>query len=724
MRGELVQFFIGQYGLQVGNAVWELACAENGLDCSGSPQDKSFPLDDHGVQTLFSQTPSGKFVPRCALIDTEPTVIDEIRIGHYRSLFNPQNLVSGWEDSASNFARGYYRNARKILQPTLEVTRRLVEACDDLQSFVFHQSHTGGTGSGFTASLLENLHDEYTKKIRFSISLLPSDAMSTCIVEAYNTLLSCHVPNQYIDFTILTDNKALLTACVERIGIWKPTMYHLNRVQAQVVSGVVSPLLFKSQLSAGLPELLTNLVPYPEAHLIIGSLSPLRGGINTNYEALSCCEITEQAFRTQNQLLSSPAAYQPTYLSCCLLYRGGVTAKHINNAIIKLKKSGNLPWVDWCPTGFKVAVSNQPMTVVPSSCIGQTDCSLLMLHNSTRIIPALSHVLDEFRMLFSRRAFVHWYTTEGMDEAQFIEASLSLAQIRDEYIQFQRPNMMGDLRDKETSNLKSPEVKQETAQMKNFSASPNPRPRDHTSTGSLGNTAPQGRQLSKSAYYNERLETSITSSEDPLAKYIQLDAEFLKDYLKNISYHSSLDPNSYKAVRDSTLDVISEAPLTSAISDHPSDHCPTIGSSSTAEETDVPSTSRLPRASSSSTSEGITTKKPRKRSTCLKRKQPTVPEQYWHSDRDKLISSFPNTSREFPSSLKRGKKLFNRQNSNDPKEHLSTNKCASTPVHQVEIDCSHSGDNTDSSPIESLQPSVCIVETKGVSDAVEATVFL
>ncbi|TGZ72184.1 hypothetical protein CRM22_002246 [Opisthorchis felineus] len=629
MGGELVQFFIGQYGLQVGNAVWELACAENGLDCSGCPQDKSVHLDDHGVQTLFTQTPSGKFVPRCALIDTEPTVLDEIRIGHYRNFFNPQNMVGGWEDSASNFARGYYRNAQKILQPTLEVTRRLVEACDDLQSFVFHQSHSGGTGSGFTASLLEKLHDEYTKKIRFSISLLPSDAMSTCIVEAYNTLLSCHVPNQHIDFTILTDNKALLAACVERIGVWKPTMHHLNRVQAQVVSGVLSPLLFKSQLPADLPELLTNLVPYPEAHLVIGSLSPLRGGINTNYEALSCCEITEQAFRAQNQLLSGPAAYQPTYLSCCLLYRGGVTGKHINNAIIKLKKSGNLPWVDWCPTGFK-----------------------------------------------------------------------------------------------EAPNQKSPEIKQETARMENFSASPKPKPLDRTPTASLGNSAPQGRQPFKSAYYNGCLETPIPSHDDPLAKYIQLDAEFLKDYLRNISYHSSLDPNSYKGVRDSTLDVMTEAQLTSAISDHQSDHCPTIGSSLTAEGTDVPSTSRLPQANSSATSGEITTYKHKQPSTWLKRNQPTFPEHYWHSDRNKRIPSNPNTPREVPSLLKRGKKLFNKQNSNNPEEHLPTNKCAFTIVHQVEIDCSYSDDNTDPSPVKSLEPSVCIVETKGASDAVEATVFL
>jgi len=46
-------------------------------------------------QTFFSETLSGKYVPRAVMIDLEPTVIDEIRTGTYRQLFHPEYLISG-----------------------------------------------------------------------------------------------------------------------------------------------------------------------------------------------------------------------------------------------------------------------------------------------------------------------------------------------------------------------------------------------------------------------------------------------------------------------------------------------------------------------------------------------------------------------------------------------------------------------------------------------------
>ena len=36
----------------------------------------------------------------------EPTVVDEVRTGTYRQLFHPEQLISGKEDAANNFARG------------------------------------------------------------------------------------------------------------------------------------------------------------------------------------------------------------------------------------------------------------------------------------------------------------------------------------------------------------------------------------------------------------------------------------------------------------------------------------------------------------------------------------------------------------------------------------------------------------------------------------------
>jgi tubulin alpha len=55
-----------------------------------------------GFSTFFSETSSGKHVPRSLYVDLEPNVIDEVRTGTYRSLFHPETLVTGKEDAASN----------------------------------------------------------------------------------------------------------------------------------------------------------------------------------------------------------------------------------------------------------------------------------------------------------------------------------------------------------------------------------------------------------------------------------------------------------------------------------------------------------------------------------------------------------------------------------------------------------------------------------------------
>lgn len=72
------------------------------------PSDKTVGGGDDAFNTFFSETGAGKHVPRAVFVDLEPTVIDEVRTGMYRQLFHPEQLISGKEDAANNFARGHY----------------------------------------------------------------------------------------------------------------------------------------------------------------------------------------------------------------------------------------------------------------------------------------------------------------------------------------------------------------------------------------------------------------------------------------------------------------------------------------------------------------------------------------------------------------------------------------------------------------------------------------
>lgn len=42
------------------------------------------------------------------------------------------------------------------------------------------------------------------------------------------------------------------------------------------------------------------------------------------------------------------------YMAVCLLYRGDVVPKDVNEAIAMIKRQKHVQFVEWCPTGFKV----------------------------------------------------------------------------------------------------------------------------------------------------------------------------------------------------------------------------------------------------------------------------------------------------------------------------------------------------------------------------------
>nr|NP_001275472.1 alpha-tubulin-like protein [Solanum tuberosum]ABA46784.1 alpha-tubulin-like protein [Solanum tuberosum] len=123
---ECISIHIGQAGIQVGNACWELYCLEHGIQPDGQmPSDKTVGGGDDAFNTFFSETGAGKHVPRAVFVDLEPTVIDEVRTGTYRQLFHPEQLISGKEDAANNFARGHYTIGKEIVDLCLDRIRKL-----------------------------------------------------------------------------------------------------------------------------------------------------------------------------------------------------------------------------------------------------------------------------------------------------------------------------------------------------------------------------------------------------------------------------------------------------------------------------------------------------------------------------------------------------------------------------------------------------------------------
>ena len=113
---------------------------EHGIQPDGQmPSDKTIGGGDDAFNTFFSETGAGKHVPRTVFVDLEPTVVDEVRTGTYRQLFHPEQLISGKEDAANNFARGHYTIGKEIVDLCLDRIRKLADNCTGLQGFMIYR---------------------------------------------------------------------------------------------------------------------------------------------------------------------------------------------------------------------------------------------------------------------------------------------------------------------------------------------------------------------------------------------------------------------------------------------------------------------------------------------------------------------------------------------------------------------------------------------------------
>ncbi|XP_055957303.1 tubulin beta chain [Patella vulgata] len=106
-----------------------------------------------------------------------------------------------------------------------------------------------------------------------------------------------------------------------------------------------------------------------------------------------------------------------------------VVRKEVDEQMLNVQNKNSSYFVEWIPNNVKTAVCDIPPRGLKMSGT--------FIGNSTAIQELFKRISEQFTAMFRRKAFLHWYTGEGMDEMEFTEAESNMNDLVSEYQQYQ-----------------------------------------------------------------------------------------------------------------------------------------------------------------------------------------------------------------------------------------------------------------------------------------------
>merc|ERR1712217_192512 len=104
-----------------------------------------------------------------------------------------------------------------------------------------------------------------------------------------------------------------------------------------------------------------------------------------------------------------------------------MSMKEVDEQMLNIQNKNSAYFVEWIPNNVKTAVCDIPPRGLKMAAT--------FMGNSTAVQDIFKRISEQFTAMFRRKAFLHWYTGEGMDElvSEYQQYQDATADVDDEF---------------------------------------------------------------------------------------------------------------------------------------------------------------------------------------------------------------------------------------------------------------------------------------------------
>ncbi|EAS07233.1 tubulin/FtsZ family, GTPase domain protein (macronuclear) [Tetrahymena thermophila SB210] len=417
----IVSIAIGQCGISIQEKQWITLLQEYGIDECGIINKLE---NDKKLDSYFYEVKENVYKPRALFTDLDDHRINSLQSASLKQLFQGVPTVYSIDGSHNLFARGMYSVGSELKDEIQNQITYLLEQCDSVDSIQIQNSLYGGTGSGLGGLIYDILNEVAPQYITNNLVQYPDlSTQSQMTLEIYNNILG---QNKQAHLTLI------LPFCNQNIQFLNDGSYkiqkqkgfdNINNVISQIHPLITSGSRYHGSINASTRKICTNIIPFPRLKHMSMICLPLNYYKQKQQTQLDYIEMIHDSVNQEYSFFS-----KDTFRILCShhMIRGvDIHQEEIESEYNKLYRSNNIFATNWIPNSCSISYCN-----VPCQYNSKLIFSIISNYNICRHFEKYT---QQYSQLFRRKAYLHYYLQEGMDEMEFTEAESNINDVICDY---------------------------------------------------------------------------------------------------------------------------------------------------------------------------------------------------------------------------------------------------------------------------------------------------